>query len=95
MVGHRRAFTTEAPSFRLGRIADDRDKSLDVRFWLQAAARHIVHYVGFTPSSGHSGSGVARHAILATNAPNVRFLPVPSALPQRADVQAPTVKGRF
>ncbi|MCZ6838602.1 MAG: hypothetical protein O7G13_04940, partial [Alphaproteobacteria bacterium] len=33
-------------------------------------------YVGFTPSFGHSGSGVARHAILATNAPNVRFLPI-------------------
>ena len=33
------------------------------------------------------GSGAARHAILATNTPNVRFLPVPSALPQRADVR--------
>ena len=34
-----------------------------------------------------SGSGIARHAILATNVTNVRFLPVPSALPQRADVR--------
>ena len=69
MVGHRRTFTTEASSFRLGRIADDRDKSRDVRFWLQAVGQHIANNVGLTPSSGHSGSGVAHHAILATNGP--------------------------
>ncbi len=39
------------------------------------------------PSTGLSGADAARHAILATNATNVRFLPVPSAPPQRADVQ--------
>ncbi len=55
-------------------------------FWHKAVGRCIARYVCFTPSTGLSGSGVARYAILAINAANVRFLPVPSALPQRADI---------
>ncbi len=62
---------------------------------VQAAVRRAAISVCFTPSTGLSGSGVTRHTILATDAPNVRFLPVPSGLPQRADVRAPTANGCF
>ncbi len=80
---------------RLGRFSDISFTGPRVRFWLQAAVRRAAISVCLTPSTGLSGSGVIRHAIFATNAPNVRFLPIPSALPQRADVRAPTVRGRF
>ncbi len=77
--GENLANTTEAPNVRSGRKADGHDRTPSFRFWLQAVARHIVHCVGFAPSSGHSGSGVARHAILATNGPmsaSRRFRPL-------------------
>ncbi len=70
------------PNFRFGRKATKHIRTLFDRFWLQAADWLTVNYVGFTPSTGLSGFGVARHAILATNEPNVRFLPIPSALPE-------------
>ncbi len=38
-----------------------------------------IALVGKAAIREHSGSGVARHAILATNAPNVRFLTARSA----------------
>ena len=47
------------------------------------------------PQHRTPGFRFRRHAILATNAPNVRFLPVASALPLRADVRAPTANGCF
>ncbi len=65
------------------------------RFWLQAAVRRAAISVCFTPSFGHSGSGVARHAILATNAANVRFLPIASAVHPRAEAPGVIVDGRF
>ncbi len=41
------------------------------------------------------GSGTARHEILAINATNVRFLPIPSALPSGADTPGVIVDSRL
>jgi hypothetical protein len=46
-----------------------------------------IALVGKAAIREHSGSGVARHAILATNTFNVRFLPFPSAVPPGADAR--------
>ncbi len=54
MVGHRRTFTTEAPSFRFGRKATKHVRTLFDRLWLQAVGRRIAIYVGFTSSTGNS-----------------------------------------
>ncbi len=51
--GHERAYTTQAPSFRLGRKAIKRDRAPNFCLWLQAVGQRIAHYVGLTPSSGH------------------------------------------
>ena len=51
--GHGRRRFNVARFVRLGRIADERDKSPNFRFWLQAVVRRIVIYVGFTSSFGH------------------------------------------
>jgi hypothetical protein len=93
-VGHERAYTSDIPNVRWGRISDIGFTGARVRFWHKAEVWANAAYVGFTPSNGLSGAGIARHAILATDALNVRFLPVPSALPQRADVRALTANGR-
>ncbi len=94
-LGRNQAYTTEAPGVRLGRIAAERVRSLIDCFWLQAAVRRAANSVCFTPSTGLSGSGVARYANLATNALNVRFLPIPSALPSRADAPSAIVDSRL
>ncbi len=90
-----RVFTPRHRFIRYGRIAGVGDKSSNDRFWLQAVVRRIANYVRSTPSSGHSGAGAARHANLATNAPNVRFLPIPSAVHSRADAPGIIGDGRF
>ena len=65
------------------------------RSWLQADGQARLIDVGLTPSSRHSGSSVARHANLATNAPDVRFLPIPSAVQLRAEAPGVIVGGRL
>ena len=89
------ANTTVAPNARYGRKAVARANSPKFRFWLQAVGRRIARSVCFTPSTGLSGSGIARHAILATNVTNVRFLPIASGLPSRADAPGTSGDGRF
>ena len=63
------------------------------------AVRHKIRaLVGEAAIREHSGSGVARYGILATNAPNapnVRFLPIPSAVHLRAEAPGVIVDGRL
>ncbi len=49
-----RACGTRTLKVRYGRIATKRDRSPNFCFWLQAADRHIVIYVGFTSNFGSS-----------------------------------------
>ncbi len=51
--GHQRAYATDAPIFRFGRIATKHARSLHYRLWLQAADWLAANYVGFTPSTGN------------------------------------------
>ncbi len=53
-LGHGRVCSDEAHFDRFGRLAAERVRSLLDRFWLQAAVRRIVIYVGFRSSTGNS-----------------------------------------
>ncbi len=53
LMDHDRAYTGQARIFRFGRKATKHVRTLLDRFWLKAAVRRIVIYVGFTSSSGH------------------------------------------
>ncbi len=48
------AYMTDAPYFRCGRKATKHVRTPFFCFWLQAADRHIVIYVGFTSNFGSS-----------------------------------------
>ncbi len=52
--GHGWVFTPRLRSVRYGRKATKHVRNLLDRFWLQAADRHIVIYVGFTSNFGSS-----------------------------------------
>ncbi len=52
--GHDRHCSNKAHFDRLGRIATKHARSRHYRFWLRAAVRRIVIYVGLTSSSGNS-----------------------------------------
>ncbi len=54
-----------------------------------------IALVGKAAIRERSGLGVAGYANLVTNQPNVRFLPIPSALPARADAPCVNVDGRL
>ncbi len=53
-LGHGRVFTPRLRFVRYGRKATKHVSTLFDRFWLQAADRRIVIYVGLTPSSGNT-----------------------------------------
>ncbi len=56
-LGRGRVFTPRPRLVCFGRIATKHARSLHYRLWLQAAVRRIAIYVGFTLSTGLSGSG--------------------------------------
>ncbi len=93
--GHGWVLTTRLHFVRYGRKAAEGVWSRNRPIPAEHRGTDAARIVSFGSSTGRSGSGVARHAILATNAPNVRFLPIPSALPSGADAPSAIVDSRF